>query len=375
MTFSKKNHEHQKINKYFVSTTNYLTLLFILSFGFGFAQTKDSLSIEEQQRREKNIQAGNPFKQYGYKPKIATLSKGKYLEFHDLDSIVKIGSFTYHVKRKTITGYTKLEARYSEATLNPEIISRWMSPDPLSDEFPNWSPYNFVMNSPVLLNDPTGLAPESPLNDYQLNKDGSVSLLKLTDDKFDTLYASNDDGTVNKDKSMTVAKNNAEDKTIIDDLTYDDCSFVANTPWGKKTGTWTSTSNESDALNLFKFGSDNSNVEWSFEEYKGNKFFIGNNHFSEATMGFSAISGSNILDLVRKYHSHPGTASPDDVASGYSGDQGNASSTIQTFLDNGIPYSRHPTFSIYRPALNKKFDYSPWNNKFNEQKVKTPSQL
>tara|TARA_Y100001968_G_scaffold323739_1_gene361905 strand:- start:3656 stop:3874 length:219 start_codon:yes stop_codon:yes gene_type:complete len=37
--------------------------------------------------------------------KISTLSKGKYLEFHDLDSIVQIGSFTFHVKKKVVTGY------------------------------------------------------------------------------------------------------------------------------------------------------------------------------------------------------------------------------------------------------------------------------
>ena len=81
-----------------------LFLVLLLSFGLGFSQTKDSLSGEEKARREKNIQAGNPFKEFGYKPKIATLSKGKYLEFHDLDSIVKIGSFSYHVKKKQITG-------------------------------------------------------------------------------------------------------------------------------------------------------------------------------------------------------------------------------------------------------------------------------
>ncbi len=136
-----------------------LTFLFLGVFCLSFAQTKDSLSVEEQQRREKNIQAGNPFKKFGYTPKIHTLSKGKYLEFHDLDSIVKIGSFSYHVKKKAITGYTKQETRYSEATLRPEIVSRWFSPDPLSEEFPEWSPYNFVKNNPINMIDPDGRAP------------------------------------------------------------------------------------------------------------------------------------------------------------------------------------------------------------------------
>ena len=129
---------------------------FICCLNFSFSQTKDSLTIKEQHRRENNIQAGNPFKEFRYKPKIATLSNGKYLEFHDRDSIVNIGSFAYNIKNKSITGYIKVEEKNSEATLSPEIISRWMSPDPLAEEFPSWSPYNFVMNNPIYLIDPDG---------------------------------------------------------------------------------------------------------------------------------------------------------------------------------------------------------------------------
>lgn len=140
-------------------------LLFCLLFSFGliFAQTKDSLSVEEQEKRKRNIEAGNPFKKFGYTPKIATLSKGKYLEWHDLDSIVRIGSYSFHVKKKDITGYNMDEDKNSESTLRPELTSRWLSPDPLAEEFPSWSPYNFVMNNPIFFTDPTGLAPMSPI--------------------------------------------------------------------------------------------------------------------------------------------------------------------------------------------------------------------
>lgn len=132
----------------------------LFSFGLGFAQTEKELTPEEKERRERNIQAGNPFKKFGYTPKIATLSKGKYLEWHDLDSIVRIGSYSFHVKKKDIDGYASHEDKNSEATLRPELTSRWISPDPLAEEFPEWSPYNFNFNNPIRFIDPTGLAPE-----------------------------------------------------------------------------------------------------------------------------------------------------------------------------------------------------------------------
>src|SRR5699024_8922113 len=36
-------------------------------------------------------------------------------------------------------------------------LGRWMSPDPLAEEYSSWSPYNYVMNSPLRFIDPTGM--------------------------------------------------------------------------------------------------------------------------------------------------------------------------------------------------------------------------
>lgn len=156
-----------------------LIFLFLLSLSHLMAQTERELSPEEKAKREKNIQAGNPFKQYGYTPKIATLSKGKYLEFHDLDSVVQIGSFAYHVKNREIVGYTAYDTIYPESTLRPELMSRWISPDPLSEEFPSWSPYNFVYNNPLRFIDPTGLAADT----VNVNNRLGQLLFKLDDGK------------------------------------------------------------------------------------------------------------------------------------------------------------------------------------------------
>lgn len=247
----------------------YLVLLFLFSFGMGFAQTKDSLSLEEQQRRKKNIQAGNPFKKFGYKPKISTLSKGKYLEFHDLDSIVQIGSFTFHVKKKVITGYIVKETKYSEATLRPEIVSRWFSPDPLSDEFPSWSPYNFTYNNPVFFTDPTGLAAFAFDNDYGLDDNGNITLIKETDDNFDRLYAidekgnkkdTNADGSVSENDAVTV-----NDQSILPSLSN---KKSTETKSGAKNVSYAFTQNSEDAFNIFTFAANNSSVEWGLNKYR-----------------------------------------------------------------------------------------------------------
>ena len=44
-------------------------------------------------------------------------------------------------------------------------LGRWMSPDPLAEEYPSWSPYNYVYNNPLNFTDFSGMCPDGDCPD------------------------------------------------------------------------------------------------------------------------------------------------------------------------------------------------------------------
>ena len=108
-----------------------------------------------------NVAGQNPFAEYGYAPKIATLSKGEFNEFHDQDTVVQIGSVLYNTKSKQIVAFVETDTVYSEATLQPDIVSRWISPDPLADHPTQvmYTPYHYAGDNPIRWTDPDGRCP------------------------------------------------------------------------------------------------------------------------------------------------------------------------------------------------------------------------
>ncbi|PEN09318.1 hypothetical protein CRI93_00895 [Longimonas halophila] len=62
---------------------------------------------------------------------------------------------------------------YAGARFYMSALGRWGTTDPLADDFPAWSPYNYVQNNPVSLVDPDGRA---PMDDYRIHQDGSATV-------------------------------------------------------------------------------------------------------------------------------------------------------------------------------------------------------
>lgn len=114
--------------------------------------------------------AQNPFRSLGVKESetpVLTLSNGRYPEVIENDTLIRIGSVLLHGPSGVIAGFIQTDTLYSESRMEPEIISKWLSPDPVIKPFE--SPYAGMGNNPILYMDPDGRDPEVAITESETN--------------------------------------------------------------------------------------------------------------------------------------------------------------------------------------------------------------
>lgn len=250
--------------------------------------------------------AQQPFEEYGYKPKIATLSGGKYNEFFDQDSLVEIGSVVLSVNTGKIVYFVLYDTTYSEATLQPEVISRWLSPDPLASERYDYSPYNFVRNNPIIFNDPTGM-----LDQYYgivngnltyLGDDGQGNDMRLVAEGFDQEAKANLNGANTTDEQRAAARNSDMSTVITFDETAIQGQFqgASDRTQGGNENSVLITFDPATAVVSAEPGAQgtNTNVTNTFTQYEGgtsnwsnNKVVVGVGHGHPVLQSSTHVNG------------------------------------------------------------------------------------
>jgi hypothetical protein len=95
-----------------------------------------------------DTQKGNPHRHdTTLKIEVQTLTNGRYDEFPELAETTYVGSAVYDVYQKRVIGFVRRDTLYGEANLEPEVVSRWLSTDPI--HHPYQSPYTGFDNNPM----------------------------------------------------------------------------------------------------------------------------------------------------------------------------------------------------------------------------------
>ncbi len=249
-------------------------------------------------------------------------------------------SFVFTGKeRDEETGYGYFGARY----MDHELMTMWLSVDPMADKYPSMSPYAYCAWNPVRLVDPDGR------DIWELDNEGNV-VNRTTDNERDVFYIVDENG--NRDPNRSISFDhiiiNTFESTPNDNY---NCTFDSYEINGYDEG-----------KSLFEFLSENTCVEWSH-------FILGEKDVDECNIlttshiedsdkqPFSKLKQIRNLGIILREFNHC-HQNGDPRPSGTGGENGDL--VFAGWIIKNI--SSDATFNIYTPG--RCNNYHPYNTNY-----------
>ncbi len=222
-------------------------------------------------------------------------------------------------------------------------IGRWHGVDPSGEKYANWGLYTYCKNNPIIRIDPNGK------DDYVVNRNGSIYLMRKTNSAVDVLYASGINGPKATQPDPSWKSIQVSDKSVLNGFIE---SQTGRDLWDRKE--FSSTHSISDAANIFLFAADNTTVEWTLKGgYINDKetYILGTNNSENSVTniyGLTEVDKAIYPDFkaIFDIHSHPNNpfASQRDM------------DNVKKFMDvkYGIYYKDERTFFSYTDKEKRK---------------------
>lgn len=235
--------------------------------------------------------------------------------------------------------YGKNDSLGHSNDLQPLRIVKW-GVDPLAAKAPGWSPYRAFFCNPIYWTDPTGAFED----DYKVDDQGNMVLLRETDDDFDVLYNSDETQSIQLQKGILGNKYSQNTKGA--DGAWHNYSII------KVRG-------DETATNLFEFLANNTKVEWS-QTMLGIAGDKGLNYLTSSHEARTERGAANMFYTQFQYgytvrghsHNHPGnTPYPSGLNDG-TGDIG-FSRWVETYTN-----THKPVFKIFTAGDGNYIQYN-----------------
>ena len=228
--------------------------------------------------------------------------------------------------------YIDYGARYYDPT-----VARWHHPDPMADKHPDTSPYAFCANDPVNFVDPSGE------DIWRLDSKGYV-IERKTDTSRDMIcLADSSPNTTQHDKSIEF------DYGTIHEIRVDQSSTSEN-----RHTTLFSVNSETAGANLFKFVSDNTQIEHGMILTTSGQTFVLNDHRESSinVTGVASAFDKKGLTITAIIHSHPKNTPPSGFKpTDNKGDRFQAANLVES---HGYKINHY----VYQPQNNGLIEYT-----------------